>query len=240
MLSGEDFSIHTDLRWLREVAARHETRAIFYLRRQDHWVMSWYNQHVKWPFDPRKSRMDPVAFLDTIADFHWLDYAALIERWQEVLGRGRVAIGILEPGQVEDVTSDFLGQLGLSRDGFVFRDERTNDSLPVHLLEIARSLELFDMRPGQRMRVLNALRAGLADKATAARTVYSPGERTGILARFAESNRRLAREAFGREALFLEPPPGPDDAYFRFPDLPRETLLSDWIAPVVRELLNPR
>ena len=113
-----------------------------------------------------------------------------------MLGRGRVAIGILEPGQVEDVTSDFLGRLGLSRDGFVFRDERTNDSLPVHLLEIARSLELFDMRPGQRMRVLNALRAGLADKATAARTVYSPGERTGILARFAESNRRLAREAF--------------------------------------------
>ena len=75
VLSGEDFSIHTDLRWLAAVVARHETRAIFSLRRQDHWVMSWYNQHVKWPFDPRKSRMDPVAFLDTIADFHWLDYA---------------------------------------------------------------------------------------------------------------------------------------------------------------------
>ena len=110
----------------------------------------------------------------------------------------------------------------------------------MHLLEITRSLELFDMRPGQRLRVLNALRAGLADKATAARTVIRRGAGLGILARFAASNRRLAREAFGREALFLEPPPGPDDAYFRFPDLPRETLLGDWIAPVVRELLNPR
>jgi hypothetical protein len=244
VLSGEDFAIHTDLGWLREVAARHDTRAVFYLRRQDHWVMSWYNQHVKWPFDRRKSRMDPQAFLATIADFHWLDYWALVGRWQAVLGPGRVAVAILEPGQVEDVTGDFLDRLGLAigpgREGLVFSDERTNDSLPVHLLEIARSLELFDMRPGQRLRVLNALRAGLADKASPARTVYSPEERGAILARFAASNRRLAREAFGREALFLEPPPGPDAAFFRFPDLPRETLLGDWIAPVVRELLNPR
>jgi hypothetical protein len=244
VLSGEDFAILTDLGWLREVAARHETRTVFYLRRQDHWLMSWYNQHVKWPFDRRKSRMDPAAFLAAIADFHWLDYWALIGRWQAVLGPGRVAVAILEPGQVEDVTGDFLDRLGIGpgpgREGLTFSDERTNDSLPVHLLEIARSLGLFDMRPGQRLRVLNALQAGLADKAGPARTVYSPEERNAILARFAASNRRLAREAFGRESLFLEPPPGPDAAFFRFPDLPRETLLSEWIAPVVRELLNPR
>lgn len=246
VLSGEDFAILTDLGWLAQVAARHDTRAVFYLRRQDHWLMSWYNQHVKWPFDRRKSRMDPAAFLATIADFHWLDYWALIDRWQAVLGPGRVAVAILEAGQVEDVTGDFLDRLGPGlaigpgREGLAFSDERTNDSLPVHLLEIARSLGLFDMRPGQRLRVLNALQAGLADKAGPARTVYSPEERGAILARFAASNRRLAREAFGREALFLEPPPGPDAAFFRFPDLPRETLLSDWIAPVVRELLNPR
>ncbi len=240
VLSGEDFAIHTDLGWLREVAARHDTRAVFYLRRQDHWLMSWYNQHVKWPFDRQKSRMDPQAFLATIADFHWLDYAALFGRWQAALGPGGVAVAILETGQVEDVTGDFLARLGLGREGLDFSDERANDSLPVHLLEIARSLGLFDMRPGQRLRVLNALRAGLADKASPARTVYSPAERGAVLARFAASNRRLAREAFGREALFLEPPPAPDAAYYRFPDLPRETLLGDWIAPVVRELLNPR
>ena len=134
--------------------------------------MSWYNQHVKWPFDRRKSRMDPQAFLATIADFHWLDYWALVGRWQAVLGPGRVAVAILEPGQVEDVTGDFLDRLGLGPRRALepgLSDERTNDSLPVHLLEIARSLELFDMRPGQRMRVLNALRAGLADKASPAR-----------------------------------------------------------------------
>ena len=34
VLSGEDFAIHTDLGWLREVATRHDTRAVLHLRRQ--------------------------------------------------------------------------------------------------------------------------------------------------------------------------------------------------------------
>jgi hypothetical protein len=240
VLSGEDFSIHTDLRWLRRVADRHETRVLIYLRRQDHWLMSWYNQHVKWPFDRRKSRMDPAAFLATLEDFHWLDYAALLGRWSAVLGRERVGVGVLERGQVEDVTGDFLRRLGLDRDGFAFSDERVNDSLPVHMLEIARHLDLFEMKPGQRVRVLNAVRAALADRTPAARTVYSPEQRNAVLARFDAGNRAVARDYFGREALFLEPPPGPDAPWFRFPDLTREELLRDWIAPVVRELMDPR
>ena len=238
VLSGEDFAIHTDLGWLREVSARIDTRAVFYLRRQDHWIMSWYNQHVKWPFDRTKSRMDPAAFLATIEDFHWIDYAALLGRWSAVLGPERVGVGILERGQLEDVTGDFLGRIGVDPGSLVLDGERSNDSLPVHMLEIARHLDLFDLKGGKRTRVLNALRAGLADKAQAARTVYSPGERLGILARFEASNRAAARQVFDREALFLEPPPGPDAAYFRFPDLPRETLLREWIAPVIRELIG--
>jgi hypothetical protein len=240
VLSGEDFAIHTDLRWLGRVAARHDTRVVFYLRRQDHWVMSWYNQHVKWPFDRRKSRMDPAAFLATLEDFHWLDYAALLGRWSAVLGRDRVGVGVLERGQVEDATGDFLGRLGLGRDGFAGSDERVNDSLPVHMLEIARHLDLFDMKPGRRLRVLTALRSALADRVPTARTVYSPEQRNAVLARFDGANRAVARDFFGREALFLEPPPGPDAPWFRFPDLTREELLTDWIAPVIRELIDPR
>ena len=240
VLSGEDFAIHEDLGWLAPVAKRHDVRAVFYLRRQDHWLMSWYNQHVKWPFDPVKSRLDPQAFLAAIDDFHWLDYARLLGRWSAALGEGRVAAAVLEKGQVEDVTPDFLARLGIDAAGLELDAERTNDSLPVHMLEIARHLGLFELRGGKRMRLLNALRAGLADRAPAGRvtTVYSPEERNRVLARFEAPNREAARRFLGREALFLEPPPGPDAPYWRFPELPRDALLDDWVAPVVRALLG--
>ena len=52
---------------------------------------------------------------------------------------------MLEKGQVEDVTADFLGAARASTPrGLELDDERTNDSLPVHLLEIARHLGLYE------------------------------------------------------------------------------------------------
>jgi hypothetical protein len=240
ILSGEDFAIHQDLGWLAAVAAQVETRAVFYLRRQDHWLMSWYNQHVKWPFDARKSRMDPQAFLATLEDFHWLDYERLLGRWSAVLGEAGLGVAVLEQGQVEDATADFLARAGIDSAGLDLDTERVNDSLPVHLLEVARHLGLHELKGGKRQRVLNALREGLADRAPAPRvaTVYSPEERNRVLARFDASNRAAARRFLGRETLFLEPPPGPDALYWRFPELDRDALLDDWVAPVIRALLG--
>lgn len=238
VLSGEDFSILTDLDWLGALAERHETHVVFYLRRQDHWVMSWYNQHIKWPFVWQKSRMGPQAFLDTLEDFYWLNYEALLERWCAVLGQDRVGVGVIEPGQVEDVRSDFLGRLGLGREGFEFGGAQANDSLPVHVLEIARHLDLAGMNAAQRIRVIGALRAGLADKGSPAKTVYSPEERIRIIDGFAVANAAVARKFFARDALFFEPAPPPDAPYFSFPNLPRQRLMREWVAPVVRELLK--
>lgn len=240
VLSGEDFCILEDMRWLEALAARHEVKAVFYLRRQDHWVNSWYNQHVKWPFERAKSKMSPEAFLARLEDFHWLDYARTLSRWEAALGPGRVAAAVVEPGQVEDVAQDFLARLGVAREGLEIDAERVNDSLPVHMLEIARHMGLIDLGGGKRSRLLDALRRGLADKGTGARTVYSPRERQAVLDRFADSNREVARRWFGREALFLERPPAPEDPFFRFPDIPRDELLEEWVAPVVRELLKPK
>ena len=194
VLSGEDFAIHEDLGWLAAVAARHDVRVVIYLRRQDHWLMSWYNQHVKWPFDREKSGMDPQAFLATLGDFHWLDYEKLLGRWSAVLGQEGVEAAVLEKGQVEDATPDFLARAGIDPEGLDLDAERVNDSLPVHMLEIARHLGLHELKGGKRTRVLNALREGLADRAPPGRvtTVYSPEERNRVLARFEASNRAAA------------------------------------------------
>lgn len=245
VLSAEDFFVHEDLGWLKAVRRRVEVEVLVYLRRQDDWLNSWYNQHVKWPFQRRKSRMSPQRFLASIEDFHWLDFETTLARWADALGEARVHVAPVEAGrgaegQVEDVIDDFRARLGLDPAGLRRQANRVNDSMPVHCLEIARHMGLHDMPPAARMRVIAALRKGLAAHATEARTVFSPEERNAVLDRFEASNRATARRFLGREALFLAPRPGPDAPWWRMPEMDRATLLSEWIAPVVRALAEDR
>ncbi len=236
VLSAEDFCIHTDLSWVKELSERYDVHVIFYLRRQDHWLMSWYNQHVKWPFDRHKSMMGKSEFLDSIGDFHWLDFAALLDRWVAVLGTANVSAAVVEPGQVENVIEDFASRIGISYEELPAEIHRTNDSLPVHLLEVARNLGLYDLSQKGRVRLITALRTGLAHKAQSATTVYSADERNGVLKCYEHSNRLVAERVFGRSALFLEPAPRPDAPYYDFPAISREELLQEWITPVIKEL----
>lgn len=235
VLSAEDFAQHRDLGWVRALAERWETSAALYLRRQDDWLNSWYNQHVKWPFDKVKSRLSPFAFLDRIEDFFWIDYDALLDRWAQALGAERLRPAVVEPGQVTDVTADFCALAGIDAEPLA-PAPRVNDSLPPHVLEIARHLGLHEMPPGMRRRVNKALVAGLAPMGGRARTVFPPEARLRVLERFEESNAAVARRWFARDRLFLAPPPAPEEPWARMPEMDRERLLRDWVAPVVREL----
>lgn len=238
VLSGEDFSSLKRLGWLPPLLDHAELRVLFYLRRQDHWLMSWYSQHVGWPLHERKSRMSPNEFLDCLDDFFWIDYEWLLGRWAKVVGDERIIVGVVEPGQIEDVSGDVLSRLGLDAADLPRPPVRANRSLPVHLLDIARNLSLSDLDRRNQLRLLRALRTGLADKATAARTVYSAEQRAEILARFEASNRAVARRFLGRDALFLEPSPDPAAPVFRLPDLPPDRLIAEWIAPVFHAVLK--
>lgn len=236
ILSGEDFCIHTDLSWLEQLASEHDVHAVFYLRRQDHWVMSWYNQHVKWPFDRAKSRMSKEEFLASIDDFHWLDFHKLLKRWSDVIGINKLTISLVEPGQVADVVEDFVLRAGLPAEELLPIKKRDNDSLPVHLLEVARQLGLYELPPKARSRLVSTLCISLADKASSARTILSPIERNAILTKFDPSNRLVAAEFLGRDKLFHEPLPASDDPYYNPPKLSTEILMRDWIQPIIHAL----
>jgi hypothetical protein len=239
VFSAEDFCILSDLGWVHDLSRIYETRVLFYLRRQDHWMMSWYNQHVKWPFSLHISQMDKTSFLGCIDEFHWLDYAKLLGRWADAVATGQVIPAIVEDGQIENVVTDLFRHLQLPPDALETATRRQNDSLPVHLLEIARHLGLHDLPTRPRARLIRALKISLENKVSNAKTVFSPEERISVLRRFEDSNREAARRWLGRDSLFLEPPPAPDDPWFDFPDLSRDELLREWIAPVIHNLLPP-
>lgn len=238
VLSAEDFCIHEDLGWLSKLASEIKIDVHFYLRRQDHWLMSWYNQHIKWPFDRWKSRMSPDEFLMCLDDFYWIDFEKLVSRWEGVLGTDAVHVSVVEPGQVEDVTGHFIGQLGLSAGDLPNPSKRANNSMPIHLLEVARHLGLHELPPPLRVKTLGALRKALPAAGDLPKTVYAPSQRRSILDRFSASNQALAKRRFQRDRLFLEAAPDDSDPYYRFPDLSRDDYLRDWIKPLLHELLK--
>lgn len=236
VLSGEDFAIHRNLGWLAKLAQRYTVEAVFYLRRQDHWLMSWYNQHVKWPFDKEKSKMDADTFLSHYRDFFWIDYDWLLEHWAKVLGENNIHVRVVEPGEVEHVQQDFATIVGFELDSLAATRSRHNDSLPVHMLEIARHLGLYEMPAKQRMAAIAALNDGLGHIDPGAKTVYRPNQRRWLLKQFEASNRRVAERWFGRSELFREAWPDRNARYYRLPSMTQEQLLREWVQPVFRSL----
>lgn len=239
VLSAEDFCVHQDLSWLSTISAEIPTKVVFYLRRQDHWIMSWYNQHVKWPFDRWKSRMNPEEFLKHIEEFYWIDFANLLERWSKAVGRDSVRVSTVEKGQVEDVTRDFVEHLGVPFDDLPISPKRENNSMPVHLLDVARHLGLHQLPPRKRIRLIGALRNTLPAPPDLPNTVYSPLQRRTILDRFAKSNTKAARLFLGRDKLFLEPEPKDDEPFYSPPELSHDEWMAEWIKPVIARLVTP-
>jgi hypothetical protein len=195
LMSGEDFCIHKDLRWLEPVRRLFEIEAHFYLRRQDLWLMSWYNQHIKWPFDKRKSRMSADEFLQTIDDYYWLNFHWLAENWASAIGRENVHLHVFET--TSDSVSDFCRHAAIDTARAAPGGRVENSSLPPQILEFVRHFEVHSFAPGERTRFLNAVRKVCQEQAYTASNLYSPAIRNLILARFAETNRRVAEEYLG-------------------------------------------
>ena len=172
--------------------------------------MSWYNQHVKWPFSRRHSTMTPREFLGCLDEFHWLDFDTMLGRWEAALGREKVAVRVLEKGQVTDTIADFLALTGIDGSRLKIKEKQQNDSLPVEMLEYARGLGLYDVAKPQRGAIVRFLQAAAKSAGCGASTLYTASERQAILDRFAASNAAVARHWFGREALFMEGPPDDD------------------------------
>jgi hypothetical protein len=232
ILSGEDFCIHRSLDWIAPLKKNYEVDAIVYLRRQDHWLMSWYNQHVKWPFSRRHSTMTPTQFLECLEEFYWLDFDTLVNRWAAAVGKDKLHVRLIEKGQVRDSVIDCLNLVGLQPSFLTLNQASQNDSLPIETLEFARRSNMIDMRPGKRSNVIEFLKTVGHSQTYTGKTLYTAEQRRSVLARFEDANNKLARSWFNRDTLFQEGPPDDNDLYVegtlaanaRFEDLMMQTI----------------
>lgn len=205
------------LKWEAE-ARGFDVKIIVYLRRQDDLVNSMYAQRIR-SHDKEISSLKLSEFLAQADDFYVLDYYRHYQEITSYFGKDNVIVRIYDRKRFRDgsVVSDFLEALGLTPDAdFESVEGRDwNPSLGGNALEILRILNTLPDFNGELRQI--ARRTAFAcyetERKEASFSMFSREELDALLARYAESNRLLARECFPEAGedfqLFSEPEPLP-------------------------------
>jgi len=203
ILSAEDFSRLKSLDFLDCFSDFFEAEVVIYLRRQDSWVSSWYNQHIKWPYVAKFARCTPSEFLRHLEDFYWINYFETVERWGAVVGKDHIHIRILEKGQIQDPIADLCDICGFDFELQQELPHRANESLPAAQLKILRNLGMAQYPPGVRNKIIEAV---MRVPVLPSKEVYPIPIRRMILDRYKIGNYKLAEHYLGRKdgILFRE------------------------------------
>ena len=202
ILSHEDFAQVDNYEWLKTLSKIYYIEIVIYLRRQDLWLESWYNQHIKWPWDKKFSGCTPDFFLENINDFHWINYQTLLEKISENLSASdKLYVNVLDPLGVKNTTTDFLDRLNISY-SIPIDAQEANASISTAKLDILRRIDLFGLKDAQKAKILCALKNLYIQEDNGSKNIFNKEQINFIMNQFQESNHKVALRFFQRENLF--------------------------------------
>ena len=204
------------IREVCEYLASYDVRIICYIRRQDDYLESWYNQIVK--------AGHPVPYGCSLKTLEGLgpmqqNFLKTLDAWEEVFGRERMIVRIYDRGMLvgNDVVCDFLHLLSIKED---FGEDgpcggiQKNVGLSKRLIEIKRRYNYFVDRSGERprdgsIRINEVLRAVETVQAAWAEEkgprLLTTEDRRLVLERNEGINREISNRYFnGKWPLFTE------------------------------------
>jgi hypothetical protein len=178
-------------------------KVIIYLRRQDNYIESMWSQRVKLGL-LTKSFDDFCA--ESLKNSNALDYWQLLAPWSEVFGKENLIIKPFEKKQFvnSDLLTDFLNCIDCKLEPVNIPLQNTSPS--TEYLETLRMFTTLIPDVNERMlfaRIFRQLPINLDNKKY---TFFSHEKRKLFLARFNESNQRIAREYLAKQdgVLFHE------------------------------------
>ena len=192
---------------------------IIYLRRQDLYVASLYNEGIV--SGNHKAVWDVDEFLEKNR-LPELDYYTLLQSWIKVFGKENIRIRPFEKGQFHegDLIRDFLHSIDLQwRDNYVVPEEISKNSSPdIPLVEALRLINRIplQLRPMYKNFLDNVFdelvlegKYGLKSN----QSLFPPAKRLEILSKYASGNAHVAREFLERKdgKLFYEAEPRIDE-----------------------------
>jgi hypothetical protein len=201
-------------------------RVVLYLRRQDSYAESLYNQHVK------AGATFPGTFDEHFARYRErYDYRRMILKLAALFGEQHILVRPYEQEQFHGGTifADFMHHvLGQEVAGRYLLPERDqNARLDRDALEFKRIINGLDGAKQEKLQIGKLLIRYCEEADPRIREAFqphallSPEQRIQLLQGFAEDNAWIARTCLGRAdgALFLEPWPRRDDAWTPYPGL---------------------
>lgn len=249
VMSDEDVCKRGDLRPLAALGERFEVRPVFFLRRQDLWLESWFSQNVKWQWDAELAHMPWDAFLAGRERFHWIDYDRTVVRMEETFGADRVELAVFDRELMpEGPVAAFARIVGIEDPASFGKLPTLNYGYSPMMSEVMRRLPLDAAQPPLRGRINGACesvdRAWQRAHGKLPKRIMDPAVRGEVMAGFESGNARLARRRFGRDALFAEALPGPETPWAPAA-LPggEDRLMDEIVAPLLAELIrrmNPK
>ncbi len=246
VLSAEDLSWAMHVYRLAPLKSVFDVQVVCYLRRQDAWLESWYNQNVKWPWNARASHLSPGEFLQRRGEHHWIDYEATLRRWCDTFGPDAIVARSYEEIRAGgSLIEDFATFCGIDPASLSPPEKEANASVSSTALMMLRLMKLIEKPPPQRVMLISAVREVMdVPGAEVEPHVFSPRQRREVMEAYAASNARVARDYLGREGgnLFTTPMP-PDDPTLPAIGLPpvkalRESVTRPLVRHYLRELLQ--
>lgn len=193
------------IHWIGQQLKDYDVRIICYLRRQDRWIESWYNQIVKTDVN-RASKLSILDFVNRYNEFGLLDYHAVLNDWAAEFGKEKIVVRPFETGRFlnGDVVQDFCGLLGLPDVAGASYPEDLQVSLTNYACEFSSIFNRANRAASCKPQMIKILSEFSGDKSDRRRYLPASVARE-LLERYAPSNKLVAERFLGQGSeLFVD------------------------------------
>ena len=196
---------------LKERLMPHEiqVKVIVYLRRQDEFLFSWWNQRVK----VGKKRYSTISWQELITDrpYIQLDYYSALEKIADYVGKGNILVRVFDKNRFSSsapentILADFLKVLGLEyTQQYTVNNLVQNLSLSKNNVEIKRHINMLPQLSQEEnaffINIFKELSQSYSYRDT--QDMFTEEELDTFLADYKDGNARIAKEYLGAEELF--------------------------------------
>lgn len=179
-----------------------QVKIIVYLRRQDEYISSVWNQMVK--MGTKEGVRSWTEYLNNIPKGRQLDYAHKLDTIRAVLGKENIIVRCYERNQFYkgNIYEDFLNVIGLQlTDEYTITEELINTKLSGSMHEIKRILNTMPLVDSEKNKLFRIILTECSNDPAVVQnySMFSKEEAEEFLKAYEEGNRRVAIEYMGKE-----------------------------------------